>query len=483
MWIGDHPGLPAFAEVGGAGGDVAPLAETTGARLPFLMKVLAAAECLSIQVHPDEQQARQGYDDEQRRGVPVSDPARNYKDASHKPELIVALTPFWSLDGFRPLREIVAALEDEAPELRPLMPDIAARAERAGDDAAARAAVVSELYERAMRLPQEARNELLTPLIERLERQHAAAPFPDGSREHWVLETDRRYARGADKDRGVLSLYLLNFVTLAPGQALFLGAGELHSYLRGVGVEVMANSDNVIRGGLTPKHVDVEALLSIVKFKDGPARVIEPDASGVYATPAREFEVARLRLAGGQQASRPSASRRRHLAGDRRTRRDRLERWRRGRRHGRPRAGARWRWAATRSAPSATTRSCFARRRRAPSAYKQPRVRYGGAGASGDVMSSRMRLSTRNTPGCFARVLHGAIARDAARRPPVSVTRPLSETMLIRDRFTTGSSLNFVRMSPTMMCVRISCRRAVGGQVHLDQPPCPADVPLLGAPP
>ena len=120
-----------------------------------------------------------------------------------------------------------------------------------------------------MRLPQEARNELLTPLVERLERQHAAAPFPDSSREHWVLETDRRYARGADKDRGVLSLYLLNFVTLAPGQALFLGAGELHSYLRGVGVEVMANSDNVIRGGLTPKHVDVEALLSIVKFKDG----------------------------------------------------------------------------------------------------------------------------------------------------------------------------------------------------------------------
>ena len=271
------------------------------------MKVLAAAECLSIQVHPDEQQARQGYDDEQRRGVPVSDPARNYKDASHKPELIVALTPFWSLDGFRPLREIVAALEDEAPELRPLMPDIAGRAARAGNDAAARAAVVRELYERAMRLPQEGRNELLMPLVERLERQHAAAPFPDGSRERWVLETDRRYARGADKDRGVLSLYLLNFVTLAPGQALFLGAGELHSYLRGVGVEVMANSDNVIRGGLTPKHVDVEALLSIVKFKDGPARVIEPDAAGVYATPAREFEVARLRLAGGQQAHRASA--------------------------------------------------------------------------------------------------------------------------------------------------------------------------------
>ncbi len=306
MWIGDHPGLPAFAEVGGASGEVAPLAETTGTRLPFLMKVLAAAECLSIQVHPDEQQARQGYDDEQRRGIPVADPARNYKDASHKPELIVALTPFFSLDGFRPLREIVAALEDEAPELRPLMPDIAARAARAGDDAAARAAVVRELYERAMRLPQERRNELLTPLVERLERQNAAAPFPDDTREHWVVETDRRYARGGDKDRGVLSLYLLNFVVLAPGQALFLGAGELHSYLRGVGVEVMANSDNVIRGGLTPKHVDVEALLSIVRFNDGAPRVIAPDAAGVYRTPADEFEVARLHVAAGQQARRPA---------------------------------------------------------------------------------------------------------------------------------------------------------------------------------
>jgi mannose-6-phosphate isomerase len=305
MWIGDHPGLPAFAELGGDG-DVAPLAETTGTRLPFLMKVLAAAECLSIQVHPDAHQARQGYDDEQRRGVAVSEPARNYKDASHKPELIIALTPFFSLDGFRPLREIVVALEDEAPELRPLMPDIASRAARAGDDAAARAAVVRELYERAMRLPQERRNELLTPLVDRLERQNAAAPFPDGTREHWVLETDRRYARGGDKDRGVLSLYLLNFVVLAPGQALFLGAGELHSYLRGVGVEVMANSDNVIRGGLTPKHVDVEALLSIVKFNDGPTRVIEPDTDGVYATPADEFEVARLHIAADELARRPA---------------------------------------------------------------------------------------------------------------------------------------------------------------------------------
>ena len=309
MWIGDHPGLPAFAEVGGGGGgagDVAPLAETTGTRLPFLMKVLAAADCLSIQVHPNAQQARQGYDDEQRRGIPVSDPARNYKDASHKPELIVALTPFWSLDGFRPLREIVAALEHDAPELRPLMPDIAARAARAGDDAAARAAVIRELYERAMRLPQERRNELLTPLVERLERQNAAAPFPTDTREHWVLETDRRYTRDGSKDRGVLSLYLLNFVVLAPGQALFLGAGELHSYLRGVGVEVMANSDNVIRGGLTPKHVDVEALLSIVKFNDGAPRVIEPDVRGVYPTPADEFEVARLALSAGQHVRRPA---------------------------------------------------------------------------------------------------------------------------------------------------------------------------------
>jgi mannose-6-phosphate isomerase len=307
MWIGDHPGLPAFAKLDGGGDDVAPLAEATGARLPFLMKVLAAADCLSIQVHPDEQQARQGYEDEQRRGIPASDPARNFKDASHKPELIVALTPFWSLKGFRPLAEIAAALDHEAPELRPLMPDIAARAARAGDDAAARAAVVRELYETAMRLPQQERNGLLAPLVERLGRQHAATPFPDSRREHWVLETDRRYVRGDDRDRGLFSLYLLNFVTLAPGQALFLGAGELHSYLRGVGVEVMANSDNVIRGGLTPKHVDVEALLAIVKFTDGAARVLEADADGVYQTPAGEFEVARLRIAGGAQARRPGA--------------------------------------------------------------------------------------------------------------------------------------------------------------------------------
>ena len=341
MWIGDHPGLPAFAEVVGAGGDVAPLAETTGTRLPFLMKVLAAAECLSIQVHPDEQQARQGYDDEQRRGIPVSDPARNYKDASHKPELIVALTPFFSLDGFRPLREIVAALEDEAPELRPLMPDIAARAARAGDDAAARAAVVRELYERAMRLPQERRNELLTPLVERLERQNAAAPFPDDTREHWVLETDRRYARGGDKDRGVLSLYLLNFVALAPGQALFLGAGELHSYLRGVGVEVMANSDNVIRGGLTPKHVDVEALLSIVKFNDGASARDRARRRRCLPDARRRIRGRPIARHGRPAGAAACGARRRHLAGDGWSRRDHLERRRRGRGSGRAGAGAR----------------------------------------------------------------------------------------------------------------------------------------------
>jgi mannose-6-phosphate isomerase len=211
LWIGDHPSLPATALL--PGGEVplpaliasAPEAVLgrPGGRLPFLMKVLAAARSLSIQAHPDRRQAEAGFAREEAAGLPLQDPRRSYKDPNPKPELLIALTPFWGLKGFRPLEEIASAFDREAPELKPLMPDFRERLSRAAD----RRELLKDLYGRCFSLPQKDVNALLSPLLVRL---RASGPFPDGARESWVLQADADYSRGEDRDRGLFSLYLLN---------------------------------------------------------------------------------------------------------------------------------------------------------------------------------------------------------------------------------------------------------------------------------
>jgi len=317
LWIGDHPVKPARVDLEGMNVELPDLIRAApdevlgagfrkrfGDRLPFLMKVLAAGKALSIQAHPTKRQAEEGFAREEAAGIPRNDPRRNYRDDNHKPEILIALTPFHGLNGFRPLEEIADAFETEAPELKPLMPDILDRLAQA-ETSEARRDVLKELYERCMTLPQGEANALLAPLIQRL-KSDPAAPFSEEYREHWVLRADADYSRGPDKDRGLFSIYLLNLVLLAPGRAMFLDAGELHAYLRGVGVEVMANSDNVLRGGLTPKHVDVPELLRTLTFEDGLPEILGPGAEGVYRTPAPEFEVAVHRLAAGGALDRPA---------------------------------------------------------------------------------------------------------------------------------------------------------------------------------
>jgi mannose-6-phosphate isomerase len=317
LWIGDHPVKPARLDRPGLSVELPDLIRAApdevlgarfrkrfGDRLPFLMKVLAAGKALSIQAHPTKIQAEEGFAREEAAGIPRNDPRRNYRDDNHKPEILVALTPFHGLNGFRPLEEIADAFEMETPELKPLMPDILDRLAQA-ETSEARRGVLKELYERCMTLPQSEVNALLTPLLQRLEND-PAAPFAEDRREHWVLRADADYSRGPDKDRGLFSIYWLNLVLLAPGRAMFLDAGELHAYLRGVGVEVMANSDNVLRGGLTPKHVDVPELLRTLTFEDGLPEILGPGSEGVYRTSAPEFEVAVHRLAAGGALDRPS---------------------------------------------------------------------------------------------------------------------------------------------------------------------------------
>jgi mannose-6-phosphate isomerase len=254
---------------------------------------------LSIQAHPTLQQGTEGFDREEKAGVPIKSPNRNYKDRNHKPEVHVALTDFWMLHGFRPLEEIADLLE-AVVELQPLMPDFRQRLQAAGDDTRRRSALLRALYERAMTLPPVEVDALLNPLIARLEQD---APDDKDQPDFWAARAAREFPLpDGRRDRGIFSIYLLNLVRLKPGQATYQPAGTLHAYLEGVNMELMANSDNVLRGGLTPKHVDVPELMRILNFDSGHAQIIAGErvspVETVYPTPAAEFELSRIQLEG-----------------------------------------------------------------------------------------------------------------------------------------------------------------------------------------
>lgn len=307
LWAGAHPDRPSQAIIDGvrvpldllvrdAAREILgqALSNRFNGELPFLIKILAAAKPLSIQAHPNHTQALLGFERENLEGLPRDAAIRNYRDPRHKPELLVALTDFYALRGFRPLAEIEQTLAD-TPELGLLAGH---RVRDAGG--------LATLYGHIMRLDQPGVSALLDPLIGRLEKENAQDPFAPEDRAYWILRAHREFSTPGRADRGLLSMFLLNLVRLRPGQAVFLPAGELHSYLRGVGIEVMANSNNVLRSGLTTKHVDPEALLQVLTFHAGPAEVLESVTDGEkpwlagYETPAAEFALRRLTLDAGQ---------------------------------------------------------------------------------------------------------------------------------------------------------------------------------------
>ncbi|WNI15775.1 mannose-6-phosphate isomerase, class I [Actinacidiphila sp. ITFR-21] len=304
LWMGAHPGAPSRVDRGGGPVPLdsvidadpdAELGDATvkrfGPRLPFLLKVLAAGAPLSLQVHPDLAQAKAGFADEEARGIPLDAPHRNYKDANHKPEMLVALSPFDGLCGFR--RPTQAADLIEALGIGTLAPyvdilrahpqDRALREVLAavlGADPAETAATARAAAEAAARLAE-------TPGT-----PHATA-----------YAAYAGIAHSFPGDRGVIAAMLLNHVRLQPGEALYLGAGVPHAYLEGLGVEIMANSDNVLRCGLTPKHIDVPELLRVVRFEAGDPGVLRPEAAPdgeeLYAAPIDEFRLSRYVLAPG----------------------------------------------------------------------------------------------------------------------------------------------------------------------------------------
>ncbi|MGW2650923.1 mannose-6-phosphate isomerase, class I [Streptomyces sp. NPDC001393] len=295
MWMGAHPGAPSRTARGTLVDviDADPERELGkaavakfGPRLPFLLKILAAGAPLSLQVHPNLEQAKEGYADEERRNIPVDAPHRNYKDANHKPELICALTEFDGLCGFRdPVRaaELLDALG--VASLKPYVDLLHAQPE----DAALREVLTAILTAD----PQEMAHTVAeaSAACARLGGDHA--PYAE-------------LAQHYPGDPGVIAAMLLNHVRLQPGEALFLGAGIPHAYLNGLGVEIMANSDNVLRCGLTPKHVDVPELLRVVRFEAGDPGVLRPEASPaseeVYETPIDEFRLSRYVLPEGAAA-------------------------------------------------------------------------------------------------------------------------------------------------------------------------------------
>ncbi|MEU2728109.1 mannose-6-phosphate isomerase, class I [Streptomyces griseoviridis] len=295
MWMGAHPGAPSrtgrgtLVEVIDADPrrELGPAATAKfGPRLPFLLKLLAAGAPLSLQVHPDLEQAKEGYADEERRGIPVDAPYRNYKDANHKPELICALTEFDGLCGFRDpagTADLLAGLGVDS--LKPYVDLLRARPE----DAALREVLTAVLTAD----PEDMRRTVTETAAACAHLGGAYAPYAD-------------IAHHYPGDPGVIAAMLLNHVRLQPGEALFLGAGIPHAYLNGLGVEIMANSDNVLRCGLTPKHVDVPELLRVVRFEAGDAGVLRPEAAPdgeeVYATPIDEFRLSRYVLPEGAAA-------------------------------------------------------------------------------------------------------------------------------------------------------------------------------------
>jgi mannose-6-phosphate isomerase len=300
LWIGAHPKAPSriVAPEGLGTLDRAiqddpvrllghEVCDRFGNELPFLLKVLAAAAPLSIQAHPDHEQARQGWARENAEGVPLDAPRRNYKDPNHKPELVSALTAFTVLEGFRPLDDVARRLEPVArPEIAPELGRLA----REQTPLALRA-----LFARFMTLDPEERGSVLARATGEAARRRSDDPAWE-----WVARLMEHYPG----DASALAPLYLNLVTLAPGEALFLPAKELHSYLDGTAVEIMANSDNVLRGGLTPKHVDVPELLSTLVFEGRTPAILKPVDSGPgersYRTPAREFELGLLEVTGNR---------------------------------------------------------------------------------------------------------------------------------------------------------------------------------------
>ena len=289
LWFGAHPSAPSRLGDGSTLLDLiaadpleslgAHIAERFGPDLPFLLTILAADHPLSIQAHPSIDQARAGYDREDAAGIALDAPNRSFRDRNHKPELVMAITPFETLVGFRAVERTARFLRAlDAPELAWMIESIGV-----GGPLALTAALLDPA---SGGLGEMQVHEAAVVIGERCQTYEGG----DFAGEAAAVARVARSWRG---DAGVAVAALLNHLALKPGEAAYLDAGTLHCYLGGLAVEIMANSDNVVRGGLTPKHIDVPTLLELLDPEPiTPAPV--PVDDGTYRTPAPEFALTRL---------------------------------------------------------------------------------------------------------------------------------------------------------------------------------------------
>ncbi len=306
LWMGAHPKAPSLAKCDGKWISLLELiekdpknilgkkvAEKFDNRLPYLFKVLAAAKTLSIQAHPSLSQAREGFEKENKLKIPLNAPNRNYKDNNHKPECICALKPFWALKGFRKISSILAFMEKVCPQnLGKELDDLRQNRNFQG---------LKTFFNALMTMDRERQSRIIKEAI--ITAQKLGEDDPAFK---WMLNLHNEYP----EDIGVLFPLLLNLIYLKPGQAIFIPAGELHSYLDGIGIELMANSDNVLRGGLTSKHVDVPELMRVLSFEEKQANMISPhpkgDGESIYPSSAEEFILSIVSLKEGMVYNSPT---------------------------------------------------------------------------------------------------------------------------------------------------------------------------------
>ena len=256
-------------------------------RLPYLFKVLDVHDMLSIQVHPSKSEAEKGFKKENNLKIPLTAANRNYKDDNHKPEIMVALNDFWLLHGFLPKESLIKVLEAR-PELSELIDVFKKGSYRS-------------LYEHVMCLSEVESNAILRPLISRIMRLFKKGKLDKMSPDYWAAKAAIKDQELENYDKGIYSIYFFNILNLNQGEGVFQDAGIPHAYLEGQNMELMANSDNVLRGGLTPKHIDIPELLKHIVFEATHLNILKGELINdgmetVYRSIAPDFELSHITL-------------------------------------------------------------------------------------------------------------------------------------------------------------------------------------------
>ena len=300
-WLGIHAGAPSQVMLGqGASTSLQALINSDKTRylgksvkdqfgnLPYLLKILDVKDMLSIQVHPNKQAAEEGFEKENAMAIPLTAPNRNYKDDNHKPEMMVALSDFWLLHGFSP--EIAAQLD--AYEFLTGFKEIF------------QSEGIRGLYQQVMEMPQEEIDQLIAPHINAMMPLYEANELPKTSPDFWAARAVQTFCGDGHYDRGIFSIYFFNILNLKPGEGIFQGAGLPHAYLEGQNIELMSNSDNVLRAGLTPKHVDIPELLANTVFVPTIAEIIPGSLNKTvqqYPCPIGDFSLSAYFLRAGEK--------------------------------------------------------------------------------------------------------------------------------------------------------------------------------------